>query len=218
MLRVSVNRKSVTYKFSLSYIFPHLMSSEPLETCGLGVQHLEDLVKMTVIFACRHIGLQSCKKLQRERGQLPLLLRREQVHLAVVTTPWALPRTLMALPRGRGQLSPMVGRESSQAGCRGLIDRVADCGFCTFPRVITCLGRLLMSGPSFLHIFRMIYKDTENIKFLSFRERVGYHDIFQNQLIAPKLSCEVLGFDIFITLDLKTTPWEINLCSLFDNV
>ena len=36
-IRVSINRKSVTYKFSLSYIFAHLISSEPLETCGLGV-------------------------------------------------------------------------------------------------------------------------------------------------------------------------------------
>ena len=36
-IRVSVNRKSVTYKLSLSYVFPHLMSFEPLETCGVGV-------------------------------------------------------------------------------------------------------------------------------------------------------------------------------------
>ena len=57
---------------------------------------------MTIIFDYRHIGFQSCKKLQRERGQLPLLLRREQVHLVLVTVPSALPRTLIALPSGRG--------------------------------------------------------------------------------------------------------------------
>lgn len=57
---------------------------------------------MTIIFDYRHRISELQKAPERERGQLPLLLRREQVHLVLVTVPSALPRTLIALPSGRG--------------------------------------------------------------------------------------------------------------------